>query len=192
MFYFQRTVYIMMTTTDPSSLPASKNVSHSAVITKEVESRTKESPDHLFEVFLEIREPVNENDQADIILKYPPDFADDMLKSAASFAYPCKISLEDQGEHYTFVLVDSTGVLFRYGYCRRSNRGSTCLCMLSYYPWFETFYTILNDISQIINYQTTVDLDTYLSLLYSYKLLMIDEFYKQEGKEIIQIKCSQK
>ncbi|CAF0844360.1 unnamed protein product [Didymodactylos carnosus] len=144
----------MISTTDPSQVPVNKNVSTTTLITKEIESRIKKSPDYVFEVFLEIREPANENDQPEILLKYPLDFVDDMLKSVANFVYPCKISLGEQDEHYAFAVLDNTAVLFRFGYCRRSNRESTCLCILSYYPWFETFYTILNDISQIINYRT--------------------------------------
>lgn len=80
-------------------------------------------------------------------------------------------SRDEQGEHFAFVVLDTTGTLFRFGYCRRSNREATCLCIIrwenfielsifiksycffffSLYPWFEVFYTILNDLAQIIN-----------------------------------------
>jgi len=40
------------------------------------------------------------------------------------------ICRDEQGEHFAFVVLDSTGTLFRFGYCRRSNREATCLCII--------------------------------------------------------------
>ena len=121
-----------------------------------------------------------------ILRKYPANYADESLKTTTSFAYPCKIPSYDskcwiefnewigwlifrdeQGEHFAFVVLDSTGTLFRFGYCRRSNRDATCLCIIrykrnerflsivycrnfSFYPWFEPFYNMLSDIAQIM------------------------------------------
>jgi hypothetical protein len=68
----------------------------------------RQSPEHLFEVFLEIREPNDKEGYSillilhsnfsiflasEILIKYPTDFSDDVLKSATNFAYPCKIPL---------------------------------------------------------------------------------------------------
>jgi hypothetical protein len=39
---------------------------------------------------------------------------------------------DDQNENFTFVVLDSDGLTFRFGYCRRSNRESTCLCLIRY------------------------------------------------------------
>jgi hypothetical protein len=39
---------------------------------------------------------------------------------------------DDQSENFTFVVLDSNGSTFRFGYCRRSNRESTCLCLIRY------------------------------------------------------------
>ncbi|CAF1216909.1 unnamed protein product [Adineta ricciae] len=158
----------------------------SSFITKEVESRIRQSPEHLFEVFLEIHEPINK-EPPEILVKYPDDFSDPILKTAANFAYPCQIPPDDQSEHFTFVILDSTGTLFRFGYCRRSNRESTCLCLISYYPWFEIFYNILNDLSQIINSKSTTEVETFLSSLYNHKLLSSKEFHNNSGRETIEI-----
>ncbi|CAF5139323.1 unnamed protein product [Rotaria sp. Silwood1] len=99
-----------------------------SIVTKEIESRLKQIPEHFFEVFLEIREPV-EDEIPEILIKYPNDFSDDSLKNVTNFAYPCKIPSDEQSEHFAFVILDTTGTLFRFGYCRRSNRESTCLCI---------------------------------------------------------------
>ncbi|CAF0811124.1 unnamed protein product [Rotaria sordida] len=158
----------------------------SGLVTKEIESRIKQSPEHLFEVFLEIHQSIN-NEPPAILIQYPNDFSDPILKTAANFAYPCKIPSDDQSEYFTFVVLDSTSLIFRFGYCRRSNRESTCLCIMSYYPWFEIFCNILNDVSQIINTQSVAEVETFLSSLYNYKLISIEEFYKRGGKEMIEI-----
>lgn len=39
---------------------------------------------------------------------------------------------DEQSEHFAFVVLDGTGTLFRFGYCRRSNREATCLCIIRY------------------------------------------------------------
>ncbi|CAF5142103.1 unnamed protein product [Rotaria magnacalcarata] len=64
----------------------------SGSVTKEIESRIKQSPEHLFEVFLEIHQPIN-NEPPAILIQYPDDFSDQILKTVASFVYPCRISL---------------------------------------------------------------------------------------------------
>ncbi|CAF4634372.1 unnamed protein product [Rotaria sp. Silwood1] len=158
----------------------------SGLVTKEIESRIKQFPEHLFEVFLEIHQPIN-NEPPAILIQYPNDFSDHILKTAANFAYPYQVPFDDQSEYFTFVVLDSTSLIFRFGYCRRSNRESTCLCIISYYPWFEVFCNILNDVSQIINTQSVAEVETFLSSLYNYKLMSIEEFYKHGGKEIIEI-----
>ncbi|CAF3332046.1 unnamed protein product [Rotaria socialis] len=165
-------------------------------VTREIESRIKQIPEHLFEVFLEIREPIEDEIPA-ILLKYPENFPDEHLKTVTNFAYPCKMPSDEQSEHFAFVILDSTGTLFRFGYCRRSNRESTCLCIISFYPWFEVFYKILNDLSQVIvskplkvtsqSSTLTADVKQLLSSLYNYKLLSIEEFHENEGKEEVKI-----
>lgn len=74
----------------------------------------------------------------------------------------------------------------------------------SYYPWFEVFYNILNDLSQIINSKSVssiqlwfyiqslvlfkeTDVEQFLTSLYNYKLMPIEEFYRKSGQELIEI-----
>lgn len=143
-------------------------------VTKEIESRLKQAPEHIFQVFLEVREPIDK-EVPEILRKYPADYVDESLKTTMSFVYPCKIPSDEQGEHFAFVVLDATGTLFRFGYCRRSNREATCLCIISFYPWFETFYNMLNDIAQIMTTKDNDDLEKYLSSLYNYKLKFDDD-----------------
>jgi hypothetical protein len=106
---------------------------------------------------------------------------------------------DDQNENFTFVVLDSDGLTFRFGYCRRSNRESTCLCLIryeykinslpdccyffswySYYPWFEVFYNILNDLSQIINSKSVSCIQSlYYSIIdfYSRRQMSNDSFH---------------
>lgn len=157
-------------------------------VTKEIESRLKQNPEHLFEVFLEIHEPSG-NDPPAILIQYPPSFSNDILKSAANFAYPSPVPTDEQSENFTFVVPDGLDLTFRFGHCRRSNRESTCLCLISYYPWFEAFASILNDLSQLINSRPFVEVEEFLSSLYNYKLLSFDEFYRRDAQERIEIRC---
>uniref|UniRef100_A0A3Q2DHI3 DENN/MADD domain containing 1A n=1 Tax=Cyprinodon variegatus TaxID=28743 RepID=A0A3Q2DHI3_CYPVA len=45
--------------------------------------------------------------------------------------------------NFTFVLTDIESKQ-RFGFCRLSSGAHTCYCILSYLPWFEVFYKLLN------------------------------------------------
>uniref|UniRef100_A0A8D0DUF3 UDENN domain-containing protein n=1 Tax=Salvator merianae TaxID=96440 RepID=A0A8D0DUF3_SALMN len=49
-------------------------------------------------------------------------------------------------QHFTFALTDMEGKQ-RFGFCRLAIGFHSCLCILSYLPWFEIFYKILNYIA---------------------------------------------
>uniref|UniRef100_A0A8C0G5W6 UDENN domain-containing protein n=1 Tax=Chelonoidis abingdonii TaxID=106734 RepID=A0A8C0G5W6_CHEAB len=49
-------------------------------------------------------------------------------------------------QNFTFALTDLEGNQ-RFGFCRLAGGFRTCLCILSYLPWFEVFYKILNNIA---------------------------------------------
>lgn len=67
----------------------------------------RQSPEHIFEVFLEIHQPINNESKTsheyideklffsfvapEILIKYPDTFDDQILKSAPKFAYPYPI-----------------------------------------------------------------------------------------------------
>ncbi|CAI5796226.1 Leucyl and cystinyl aminopeptidase [Podarcis lilfordi] len=54
----------------------------------------------------------------------------------------------------------------RFGFCRLAVAFRTCLCMLSYVPWFEVFYKILNYIADNLAKEQFTELDVFLSALY--------------------------
>ncbi|MBN3274715.1 DEN1A protein, partial [Polyodon spathula] len=47
------------------------------------------------------------------------------------------------GQNFTFVLTDIDSKQ-RFGFCRLSSGARSCFCILSYLPWFEVFYKLLN------------------------------------------------
>uniref|UniRef100_A0A8C5NDI4 UDENN domain-containing protein n=1 Tax=Gouania willdenowi TaxID=441366 RepID=A0A8C5NDI4_GOUWI len=49
-------------------------------------------------------------------------------------------------QQFTFVLTDLEGCQ-RFGFCRLTHSSHTCLCILSYLPWFEVFYKLLNNLA---------------------------------------------
>uniref|UniRef100_A0A8C3HJY0 UDENN domain-containing protein n=1 Tax=Chrysemys picta bellii TaxID=8478 RepID=A0A8C3HJY0_CHRPI len=49
-------------------------------------------------------------------------------------------------QNFTFALTDLEGNQ-RFGFCRLAGGFRSCLCILSYLPWFEVFYKILNNIA---------------------------------------------
>ncbi|XP_061469893.1 DENN domain-containing protein 1C isoform X2 [Rhineura floridana] len=68
-------------------------------------------------------------------------------------------------QHFTFALTDMEGKQ-RFGFCRLAIGFRTCLCILSYLPWFEVFYKILNYIGDNLAKEQFTELDEFLSALY--------------------------
>lgn len=110
-------------------------------------SRLRPSPEKIFECFLEVAAPTDsEGPETKFI--HPTDFDEKgALKAIPQFCYPCVTSSEAV-QHYTFVLTDIEGK-YRFGFCRYSPDVKTCLCILSYLPWFKIFYELLNRISDL-------------------------------------------
>ncbi|CAC5377245.1 DENND1 [Mytilus coruscus] len=124
-------------------------------------SRIRENPEKLFEVFLEIAKPEND-DETIFVQKYPRDFNDEQtLKPIPMFAFPCD-SERTKVDHFTFVLTDLESK-YKFGYCRQAQGVQTCLCIVSCLPWFDVFYTILNKLAEMIN--TTDNDDNVTELL---------------------------
>uniref|UniRef100_A0A8C6K778 DENN domain containing 1A n=1 Tax=Nothobranchius furzeri TaxID=105023 RepID=A0A8C6K778_NOTFU len=55
----------------------------------------------------------------------------------------CSLTVSQVGQNFTFVLTDIESKQ-RFGFCRLSSGAHTCYCILSYLPWFEVFYKLLN------------------------------------------------
>ncbi|ETE71262.1 DENN domain-containing protein 1B, partial [Ophiophagus hannah] len=53
-----------------------------------------------------------------------------------------------------------------FGFCRLAIGFRACLCLLSYLPWFEVFYKILNYIAENVAKEQFTELDEFLSALY--------------------------
>ncbi|XP_041667488.1 DENN domain-containing protein 1A isoform X2 [Cheilinus undulatus] len=79
--------------------------------------------------------------------QYPVDYTDqETLNTVPKFCFPfCMDSLtvNQVGQNFTFVLTDIESKQ-RFGFCRLSSGAHTCYCILSYLPWFEVFYKLLN------------------------------------------------
>ncbi|XP_063423588.1 uncharacterized protein LOC134707596 isoform X11 [Mytilus trossulus] len=132
-------------------------------------SRLRENPEKLFEVFLEIAKPENDesivvDDETIFVQKYPRDYNDEQtLKPIPMFAFPCDSErYTTKVDHFTFVLTDLESK-YKFGYCRQAQGVQTCLCIVSCLPWFDVFYTILNKLAEMIN--TTDNDDNVTELL---------------------------
>lgn len=114
-------------------------------------SRIRENPEKLFEVFLEIAIPENDDDEI-FVQKYPPDYNDELvLKPVPKFAFPSDSErYTTKVDHFTFVLTDLESK-YKFGYCRHAQGVQTCLCIISCLPWFDVFYIILNKLAEMIN-----------------------------------------
>ncbi|KAG8195612.1 hypothetical protein JTE90_017909 [Oedothorax gibbosus] len=113
-------------------------------------TRIKKNPKLVYEVFCEIGIPTDSEKEPWIAWKYPYNFKNtEILKSLPGFAYPCEFS-NNAVQHFSFVLtnIDSQ---WTFGFCRQASNSSTCYVILSYLPWHEVFYKILNHVAELTN-----------------------------------------
>ncbi|XP_026544595.1 DENN domain-containing protein 1A [Notechis scutatus] len=79
--------------------------------------------------------------------QFPEDYRDqEILPTVAKFCFPFyvdSLTVGQVGQNFTFVLTDIDSKQ-RFGFCRLSSGAKTCFCILSYLPWFEVFYKLLN------------------------------------------------
>ncbi|KAM9841372.1 DENN domain-containing protein 1A [Aulostomus maculatus] len=110
-------------------------------------SRTKESPESTFEVYMEVALPGTQSSGPQVRRQYPEDYADkETLQTVPKFCFPFSmdsLTVNQVGQNFTFVLTDIDSK-HRFGFCRLSSGAHTCYCILSYLPWFEVFYKLLN------------------------------------------------
>ncbi|XP_061844096.2 DENN domain-containing protein 1C isoform X3 [Nerophis lumbriciformis] len=129
-------------------------------------SRLRQNPERTFNVFFEASCPATRDKDPSIRLQFPDDFRDE--ESLSRFCFPYDIQKMGEGvavQHFSFALTDLEGCQ-RFGFCRLSNRARTCLCMLSYLPWFEVFYKLLNNLADYITKGQTNEMDVMLTALY--------------------------
>ncbi|XP_022084241.1 DENN domain-containing protein 1B-like isoform X2 [Acanthaster planci] len=112
--------------------------------------RLKENPNTIFVAFFEVAAPVGKESGPQIVSHFPADFNEvDVTKELPKFCFPCDLSTYNiAGQFFTFVLtgLDHTQ---RFGFCRHPPGAAKCLCILSYLPWFDIFYKILNQIAEL-------------------------------------------
>ncbi|KAK5851611.1 hypothetical protein PBY51_023151 [Eleginops maclovinus] len=110
-------------------------------------SRIKENPESTFEVFLEVAHPGTHSSGPEMRRQYPEDYPDqETLLTVPKFCFPFSmdsLTVSQVGQNFTFVLTDIESKQ-RFGFCRLSSGAQTCYCILSYLPWFEVFYKLLN------------------------------------------------
>ncbi|KAM6169190.1 DENN domain-containing protein 1A isoform 2-T2 [Rhynchocyon petersi] len=70
----------------------------------------------------------------------------EVLQTLTKFCFPFyvdSLAVSQVGQNFTFVLTDIDSKQ-RFGFCRLSSGAKSCFCILSYLPWFEVFYKLLN------------------------------------------------
>ncbi|XP_028828790.1 DENN domain-containing protein 1A isoform X3 [Denticeps clupeoides] len=110
-------------------------------------SRIKESPEASFEVYVEVVHAGPSGSDPEVRRRFPEDYIDqETLQTLPKFCFPFSVdslSVSQVGQNFTFVLTDIESKQ-RFGFCRLSSGAHTCHCILSYLPWFEVFYKLLN------------------------------------------------
>ncbi|KAI4900956.1 hypothetical protein NFI96_025292 [Prochilodus magdalenae] len=106
-----------------------------------------------------------------VLFQFPEDFSDEeCLQSLPRFCFPYDIERVRDGvavQHFTFVLTDLEGCQ-RFGFCRLTSSSQTCLCILSYLPWFEVFYKLLNNLADYVTKGQTKEMQELLTALYKH------------------------
>uniref|UniRef100_A0A0P6J4R6 DENN domain-containing protein 1A isoform 1 n=1 Tax=Heterocephalus glaber TaxID=10181 RepID=A0A0P6J4R6_HETGA len=112
-------------------------------------SRIKQNPETTFEVYVEVAYPRTGGTLSDpeVQRQFPEDYSDqEVLQTLTKFCFPFyvdSLTVSQVGQNFTFVLTDIDSKQ-RFGFCRLSSGAKSCFCILSYLPWFEIFYKLLN------------------------------------------------
>ncbi|XP_056264643.1 DENN domain-containing protein 1B isoform X2 [Pseudoliparis swirei] len=136
-------------------------------------SRLKENPERTFYWFFEAACPVARDKDPGVLFQFPEDFSDEeSCQMLPRFCFPYDIQRVREGaavQQFTFVLTDLEGCQ-RFGFCRLTNNTNTCLCILSYLPWFEVFYKLLNNLADYLTKGQTNEMKALLAALYKQPL----------------------
>ncbi|CAO2637094.1 DENN domain-containing protein 1B, partial [Lemmus lemmus] len=136
-----------------------------------MDRRTREDPERTFDLVLKVKCHASENEGPVILWKFPEDFGDqEVLQSVPKFCFPFDVERASQnqvGQHFTFVLTDIESKQ-RFGFCRLTSGGRICLCILSYLPWFEVYYKLLNTLADYLAKELEDDLNETLKSLYNH------------------------
>lgn len=134
-------------------------------------SDSGENPERTFDLVLKVKCHASENEDPVVLWKFPEDFADqEVLQTVSKFCFPVdveRVSQNQVGQHFTFVLTDIESKQ-RFGFCRLTSGGKICLCILSYLPWFEVYYKLLNTLADYLAKELENDLNETLKSLYNH------------------------
>ncbi|KAM6399786.1 DENN domain-containing protein 1A isoform 2-T2 [Rhynochetos jubatus] len=112
-------------------------------------SRIKQNPETTFEVYAEVTYSGTSctGKDPEVRRQFPEDYSDqEVLQTLTKFCFPFYVdshAVNQVGQNFTFVLTDIDSKQ-RFGFCRLSSGAKSCFCILSYLPWFEVFYKLLN------------------------------------------------
>uniref|UniRef100_A0A667ICM7 DENN domain containing 1B n=1 Tax=Lynx canadensis TaxID=61383 RepID=A0A667ICM7_LYNCA len=136
-----------------------------------VKKQFEENPERTFDLVLKVKCHASENEDPVVLWKFPEDFGDqEVLQSVPKFCFPFdieRVSQNQVGQHFTFVLTDIESKQ-RFGFCRLTSGGKICLCILSYLPWFEVYYKLLNTLADYLAKELENDLNETLKSLYNH------------------------
>ncbi|XP_078212892.1 DENN domain-containing protein 1B isoform X4 [Callithrix jacchus] len=138
---------------------------------EQTETGQRANPDRTFDLVLKVKCHASENEDPVVLWKFPEDFGDqEILQSVPKFCFPFDVERVTQnqvGQHFTFVLTDIESKQ-RFGFCRLTSGGTVCLCILSYLPWFEVYYKLLNTLADYLAKELENDLNETLKSLYNH------------------------
>ncbi|XP_028259381.1 DENN domain-containing protein 1B isoform X2 [Parambassis ranga] len=134
-----------------------------------MDSRIKENPERTFDLVVQVACPASENEDPTVLWSFPQDHTDqEVLQTIPKFCFPFdveRISQNQVGQNFTFVLTDIDSKQ-RFGFCRLTQGCRVCICLLSYLPWFEIYYKLLNTLADYLMKQQENDLNDMLNSLY--------------------------
>ncbi|XP_030785524.1 DENN domain-containing protein 1B isoform X1 [Rhinopithecus roxellana] len=159
-----------------------------------MDCRTKANPDRTFDLVLKVKCHASEDEDPVVLWKFPEDFGDqEILQSVPKFCFPFdveRVSQNQVGQHFTFVLTDIESKQ-RFGFCRLTSGGTICLCILSYLPWFEVYYKLLNTLADYLAKELENDLNETLKSLYNHPVPKANSPVNLNVNQEIFIACEQ-
>uniref|UniRef100_A0A3P8SBZ2 DENN domain containing 1B n=1 Tax=Amphiprion percula TaxID=161767 RepID=A0A3P8SBZ2_AMPPE len=138
-----------------------------------------ENPERTFDLVVQVACPASENEvvigfilDVCVCLKRCVSFSvlvsQEVLQTIPKFCFPFdveRVSQNQVGQNFTFVLTDIDSKQ-RFGFCRLTQGCRVCICLLSYLPWFEIYYKLLNTLADYLGKQQENDLNDMLNSLY--------------------------
>nr|XP_046156047.1 DENN domain-containing protein 1B-like isoform X1 [Oncorhynchus gorbuscha] len=135
-----------------------------------MDSRINEFPERTFDLVLQVACPTSENEDPTVRWSFPQDYTDqEVLQTVPKFCFPFdveRVSQSPVGQNFTFVLTDIESKQ-RFGFCRLTSGCRVCICLLSYLPWFEIYYKLLNTLADYLTTNQENELNDMLNSLYS-------------------------